>query len=78
MSHPPSAQLPEGKLYFKTLAWANMLSTSRGKLLLLQNRFVIRKEWRMAGVFKAEPLDEVAEDATVTVPPMRVRERFTQ
>ena len=75
-------ELPEGKLYFKTLAWANVLSSNKGKLLLLQRRFVIRREWRSVGVFTAVPVEEAdgqedGVEASVTVPPMRVRERRT-
>lgn len=29
---------------------------SKGNLMLLQTRFGFRREWRMVGVFKAEPL----------------------
>eukprot|EP00873_Tetraselmis_striata_P002244 jgi/Tetstr1/422508/TSEL_001270.t1 len=77
--------LPEGKLYFKTLAWGSSISSSKGKLLLLARRFVIRREWRSAGVFSAEPIGEAGDieggglntPTQLTLPPMRVRERRT-
>jgi hypothetical protein len=47
--------LPEDELHFRTAAWGSTVA-SKGNLLLLQTRFGFRKEWRMAGVFKAEPL----------------------
>jgi len=64
----------EEKLYFKTQAWANQMST-KGRLLVNQTRFGFRREWRSVGVFKSEPLVISPEDenAPVVVPPMRVR-----
>ena len=35
---------------------------SRGNLMLLQTRFGFRREWRMVGVFKAEPLLDDEDD----------------
>ena len=35
---------------------------SRGNPMLLQTRFGFRREWRMVGVFKAEPLLDDDED----------------
>ena len=35
---------------------------SRGNLMLLQTRFGFRREWRMVGVFKAEPLMDDTDD----------------
>ena len=34
---------------------------SKGRLLLLQTRFNFRREWRMVGVFKSEPLEDDEE-----------------
>ena len=47
--------LPEDSLHFRTAAWGGTMA-SRGNLMLLQTRFGFRREWRMVGVFKAEPL----------------------
>jgi len=68
----------EEKLYFKTQAWANQMS-AKGRLLVKQTRFGFRREWRSVGAFKAAPYVPPDDDASaaVTVPPMRVRERFT-
>ena len=48
-------ELPEDELHFRTAAWGSTVA-SKGNLLLRQTRFGFRKEWRMAGVFKVEPL----------------------
>jgi len=48
--------LPPGKLYFKTQCWGKVMSSSRGALLLLQRRAVVRQEWRSAGRFRAQEL----------------------
>ena len=50
-------ELPNDLLHFRTAAWGRTVA-SRGNLLLLQTRFGFRKEWRMVGAFKAEPLQE--------------------
>jgi hypothetical protein len=41
-----------------------MISQSKGKLLLLQRRAWVRREWRTVGTFKAEqlPNDGIAYD----------------
>ena len=53
--------LPEDSLHFRTAAWGGTMA-SRGNLMLLQTRFGFRREWRMVGVFKAEPLLDDDED----------------
>ena len=53
--------LPEDSLHFRTAAWGGTMA-SRGNLMLLQTRFGFRREWRMVGVFKAEPLLDNDED----------------
>ena len=50
-------ELPEDSLHFRTAAWGATMA-SKGRLLLLQTRFGFRREWRMVGVFKAEPLGD--------------------
>lgn len=62
----------EEKLFFKTLAWGDRISANKGRLLVNQTRFVIRREWRSVGTFKAERIDDEETDAAL-VPPMRVR-----
>lgn len=62
----------EEKLFFKTLAWGDRISANKGRLLVNQTRFVIRREWRSVGTFKAERIDDDETDASL-VPPMRVR-----
>ena len=62
----------EEKLFFKTLAWGDQISANKGRLLVNQTRFVIRREWRSVGTFKAERIDADETDASL-VPPMRVR-----
>ena len=47
--------LPSDSLHFRTAAWGGTMA-SKGNLMLLQTRFGFRREWRMVGVFKAEPL----------------------
>ena len=47
--------LPNDSLHFRTAAWGGTMA-SKGNLMLLQTRFGFRREWRMVGVFKAEPL----------------------
>ncbi|OUS44122.1 hypothetical protein BE221DRAFT_147400 [Ostreococcus tauri] len=59
------------KLYFKTLAWGDRVSSSKGRLLVNQRRFFIRREWRSVGTFKAEPVEKDAPEALVA--PFRVR-----
>jgi len=53
--------LPEDSLHFRTAAWGGTMA-SRGNLMLLQTRFGFRREWRMVGVFKAEPLMDDTDD----------------
>lgn len=53
--------LPEDSLHFRTAAWGGTMA-SRGNLMLLQARFGFRREWRMVGVFKAEPLLDDEDD----------------
>ena len=53
--------LPEDSLHFRTAAWGGTMA-SRGDLMLLQTRFGFRREWRMVGVFKAEPLLDLHEE----------------
>ena len=50
-------ELPEDSLHFRTAAWGGTMA-SKGRLLLLQTRFGFRREWRMVGVFKSEPLED--------------------
>ena len=61
------------KLYFKTLAWGDQISANKGRLLVNQTRFLIRREWRSVGTFKAERIAEADAQAVQLVPPMRVR-----
>jgi len=64
----------EELLYFKTLVWGDKISANRGRLLVNQTRFFIRREWRSVGTFKVERLDEdAAANGAQLVPPMRVR-----
>jgi len=50
-------------LYFKTLAWGDRVSSSKGRLMVNQRRFFIRREWRSVGTFKAERVEaDVPED----------------
>ena len=72
-------QLPAGPLYFKTYAWGDMISQNKGKLLLLQRRGLVRREWRTVGTFKAEQIEDdgVAYDVVTNPMPMgaaRVKE----
>lgn len=62
----------EEKLFFKTLAWGDQISANKGRLLVNQTRFVIRREWRSVGTFKAERINDDETNASL-VPPMRVR-----
>uniref|UniRef100_A0A7S0N3P3 Uncharacterized protein n=1 Tax=Pyramimonas obovata TaxID=1411642 RepID=A0A7S0N3P3_9CHLO len=66
--------LPEGKLYFRTYVWGNMLSQTKGKLLLMQRRALVRREWRTVGSFKAEQIPEDEADAALQIPAARVKE----
>ena len=64
----------EELLYFKTLVWGDKISANRGRLLVNQTRFFIRREWRSVGTFKVERVDEdAAANGAQLVPPMRVR-----
>ena len=65
--------LPEGKLYFKTLAWGDMVSSNRGRLLLKQRRALVRQEWRSVGTFKAQPLVE-EEGQPLALQAMRIKQ----
>ena len=64
----------EEPLFFKTLVWGDKISANRGRLLVKQTRFFIRREWRSVGTFKVERVDEdAAANGAQLVPPMRVR-----
>ena len=66
--------LPAGPLHLKTRAWGATVA-SRGNVLLLQSRWFIRREFRTAGTFRAEPLPE--GDVAIALRPARTMERFT-
>eukprot|EP00242_Pyramimonas_sp_CCMP2087_P007105 CAMPEP_0198199816 /NCGR_PEP_ID=MMETSP1445-20131203/2970_1 /TAXON_ID=36898 /ORGANISM="Pyramimonas sp., Strain CCMP2087" /LENGTH=335 /DNA_ID=CAMNT_0043869717 /DNA_START=143 /DNA_END=1150 /DNA_ORIENTATION=+ len=67
--------LPEGKLYFKNYAWGNTMSQTKGKLLLMQRRALIRREWRTVGSFKAEQIPGgEGVDGPLNIPAARVKE----
>ena len=67
--------LPAERVFFKTRAWQGVVS-SRGNLLLLQRRFVVRREFRTIGVFRCAELDEGEVSGQLTA--ARVRQRFTE
>jgi len=63
----------EESLYFKTLAWGDKVSANKGRMLVNQTRFLIRREWRSVGTFKTERIDADEDAGAQLVPPMRVR-----
>jgi hypothetical protein len=63
----------EELLYFKTLAWGDRVSANKGRMLVNQTRFLIRREWRSVGTFKTERIAADEDAGAQLVPPMRVR-----
>ena len=51
-----------------------MISQTKGKLLLLQRRALVRREWRTVGSFKAERIPEEEANAQLQMPAARVKE----
>lgn len=52
--------LPAGKLYFSITTLGKALSQKGGGLSIEQFRFFIRRERRIVGIFRADPLSTVA------------------
>ncbi|GAB5369939.1 hypothetical protein AAMO2058_001449200 [Amorphochlora amoebiformis] len=65
--------LPEGLLYFSSSSWGGLISERNNIITIRATRFLVRKEWRMVGTFRAIPIPTADKDPVLS--PCRITYR---